>query len=420
MRKQNWELGARYGLPKDLSIRTQVRSEKDLVKLLAGGNAELSEDLAVNNSIVITSTATLNLANNTVTNESELWNSEVWSVISIDGGTLTIEGDGSIIGKENDCYAIDVKNGGQVIINSGNFVGNVSAVYVTEGSVIINGGHFEIQQLSQFGDYRYLLNCLDKSYNEGKASITVYGGEFVNFNPANNTSEGPNTNYVAEGYKVVENSGVYTVMVKEDKEFLEQIANGGNIQLTSDVTLTDTAIIESVATINLNNQVIKSGNFEYVNGDVANGDTDSYVFWVKDGGNLTIEGNGEVIANDAIYSMAVWAQGGIVTIKDGKFYNNGEGSDLIYASAGGKVYIYGGEFHPNEKISDDVPGTADKCVALNIKDADRAISEIKVYGGKFYNFNPENNASEGKGTNFVANGYKAVEIETDVWEVIKA
>ena len=30
------------------------------------------------------------------------------------------------------------------------------------------------------------------------------GGTFVGFNPANNTADGPNTNYVADGYKSTE------------------------------------------------------------------------------------------------------------------------------------------------------------------------------------------------------------------------
>jgi hypothetical protein len=90
---------------------------------------------------------------------------------------------------------------------------------------------------------------------------------------------------------------------------------------------------------------------------------------------------------------------------------------LIYASNGGKVYIYGGEFKACE-MKDGVPGTKQTYSALNIKDADRGISEILVYGGKFYGFDPGNNTSEGDNTNFVAPGYKSVEVETGVWEVM--
>ena len=48
------------------------------------------------------------------------------------------------------------------------------------------------------------------------SSINVYGGEFVNFNPADNAAEGTNTNFVADGYKVIETTSgsdtIYTVI----------------------------------------------------------------------------------------------------------------------------------------------------------------------------------------------------------------
>lgn len=419
MRKQNWEIGGRYMRPQDLIISSLINSANDLQNL--SGSVSLNRPISTTESIVITSSATLNLANNTISNSEDIWADGKWSVISVDGGTLTIEGKGTIKAKENDCYAIDVKNGGKVIINDGTFIGNISSVYVTEGEVIINGGRFEIQQLSELGDYRYLLNCLDESYKSGKASIKVYGGEFVNFNPANNASEGVNTSYLANGYKVVETNGIFKVIEKEDKIFLEQISVGGNVELSNPVKLTDTAVIDNVTTVSLNNQTITGGVFTESNGSITEGNSDSWVFWVKDGGNLTIEGKGEIIAQDATYSMAVWANGGIVTIKDGTFKNSGDSCDLIYASAGGKVYIYGGEFIAAGPASGNASGTANPYTALNVKDADykSGASEIKVYGGKFYGFNPADNLSEGKNTNFVASGYKSVEVEEGIWEVVK-
>ena len=57
---------------------------------------------------------------------------------------------------------------------------------------------------------------------------------------------------------------------------------------------------------------------------------------------------------------------------------------------------------------------------VNLEDEFKmATSEIKVYGGKFYGFNPADNLSEGKNTNFVAKGYKSIEVEEGVWEVVK-
>lgn len=117
--------------------------------------------------------------------------------------------------------------------------------------------------------------------------------------------------------------------------------------------------------------------------------------------------------------MAVWAQGGDVTINGGKFYNGGDGCDLIYASNGSTIEIYGGEFHATENTNAE-PGTKNKFSALNIKDKDRDNSKIVVYGGTFYGFDPANNLSEGPNTDFVAKGYKSEEIEENVWKVTVA
>jgi riboflavin kinase/FMN adenylyltransferase len=170
--------------------------------------------------------------------------------------------------------------------------------------------------------------------------------------------------------------------------------------------------------VSLNGKTITAPVFSESKGKISEGNTDSYAFWVKSGSELIIEGDGEIIARPANYSMAVWANGGKVIIKGGKFYNNGNNSDLIYASNDALVEIYGGEFHANK--NDGAEGTKNPYPALNIKDAHRKTAKIIVYGGKFFGFDPANNVSEGSNTNFVADGYKSMEIEPGVWEVMPA
>ena len=68
----------------------------------------------------------------------------------------------------------------------------------------------------------------------------------------------------------------------------------------------------------------------------------------------------------------------------------------------GKAVINGGTFastYPNEFRY------VVNCIDANYKNG-TAIVEIN--GGTFNNFNPANNAAEGVGTNFVAEGYKVV------------
>lgn len=200
------------------------------------------------------------------------------------------------------------------------------------------------------------------------------------------------------------------------EDVLNALTNGGTVRISKPLDVT--AVIDKPTTIKLTGGSITGKVFAESGGEMLEGTSDSYAIWVKEGGEVVINGNGEIRSQDARYSMAVWAQGGKITINGGKFINGGEGSDLIYASAGGQVIINGGEFHPSQK-QEGVTGTADKYTALNIKDKDRDTSSIVVYGGKFYNFNPADNKSEGPGTNFVAEGYESVEIEPNVWEVRK-
>ena len=51
-----------------------------------------------------------------------------------------------------------------------------------------------------------------KAKDRATANIVVKGGKFHGFNPMECNTEGPNTNFVAPGYKVVEEDGVFVVM----------------------------------------------------------------------------------------------------------------------------------------------------------------------------------------------------------------
>ena len=57
----------------------------------------------------------------------------------------------------------------------------------------IYGGVFETD-----GDASYLINCKDNY--RSKCTVKIMGGIFVGFNPADNTAEGVNTNFLADGY----------------------------------------------------------------------------------------------------------------------------------------------------------------------------------------------------------------------------
>ena len=176
------------------------------------GKYNVTEDLDPDASLIIkNAVVTLNATGKTIANSQDIYNAATydWSMISVRGwmGNLTITG-GTFAAKENDCFVIDVRDGGYLTIEDGKFIGNVNALYVEKGTAVINGGFFDIQQKSAGStleaQYKTLLNCQDANYNAGRAKIIVKGGTFVNFDPSNNP-EGGGTSFVADGYKVVSN-----------------------------------------------------------------------------------------------------------------------------------------------------------------------------------------------------------------------
>lgn len=186
---------------------TNVSTYAELVDALKGTSEviKLEDNIVIESTLVVEREVTLDMNGKTISNEVEVWNVEEnnWSVISVRaGGNLIVEGNGKIQAKENDCYAIDVMDGGHLVVNDGEFVGNISAVYVYEGSAQINGGTYSIQQKSevQGKPNEFVLNLEDVYREAGAASIVVTGGTFVEFNPQNCKAEGDNTNFVKDGY----------------------------------------------------------------------------------------------------------------------------------------------------------------------------------------------------------------------------
>ncbi len=90
-----------------------------------------------------------------------------------------------------------------VTVNGGFYHGGGTTFNVQKGTLIVNGGFFQVTPDIDTNDYRYTLNCIDANYKNGTANIIVKGGIFVNFDPSNNLAEGANTNFVAPGYKVI-------------------------------------------------------------------------------------------------------------------------------------------------------------------------------------------------------------------------
>lgn len=209
-------------------VWTVLPGVKDVAALKSvfneGGVVALANNLVLDRTLSVPAgkEVVIDLNGKTIRNTEDLWDvpnkfANNWSLLSVKGGTLTIKGAGTLQAKENDCYAVDVQDGGTVVIEDGTYVGNIHAVYVQKGTAEIRGGKYSIQQTypDAAKAYGFVLNCYDANRKNGTAKILVSGGEFVKFNPADCVAEGAGTNFVIAGYKSVASGTDVWKVVKE-------------------------------------------------------------------------------------------------------------------------------------------------------------------------------------------------------------
>ena len=184
-----------------------VSTYDELVEALNGDKqiVKLEKDIDVEGVLVVGRKVILDMNGKTLSNSQDLWNNatNAWSIVSVrENGDLVIKGNGKIHAKENDCYAVDIMDGGKLVIENGEFIGNISAVYAYEGSVKIKDGTYSIQQPNDNGvegPYGQTINI--KNENADKTTVEITGGVFKNFNPSDKTDN--KDKLVADGYEAV-------------------------------------------------------------------------------------------------------------------------------------------------------------------------------------------------------------------------
>lgn len=441
-----------------------------------GGAVTLSDNVDFDRTIAVQpgKTMSVNLNGKTVKNTTDLWENpsvpNSWSLFSVRGtdSKLTLSGDGDVIAKANDCYAVDVQGGGHLVIDGGHYNGNIHAVYVTKGVAEIKGGTFEVQQKYPDAEKadEFVLNCLDENYKNGTAKIIVTGGTFIGFNPGDCKAEGNGTNFVAPGYASIANGTtadgrtiwkVVSAVEATTETELEGSFKSGSV----------TAISSNISTATITTCHSKS-NLVFKNGSVLKlepTETGSlYTLSVRKNSNLTISGNGSIIApvlinpnptksQAAAIEVGVQAYSGIVNIYDNVTLEGNSGAAGSYALrlVNGTANIYGGHFKTAGGLNGDSEciylqsikpwrGTYRQCnlniyggvfettgdakYLINCKDEPYKDGKcaIKIMGGIFVGFNPADNTAEGAHTNFVAPGYKSVETTYNgkqAWKVVK-
>ena len=284
----------------DIDI-VNVKNEASLRALFAtGGVATLTEDLVLDKTVAVETgkEVVLDLNGKTISNTTDIWNTAAndWSLLSVRGGSLTIKGAGTLQAKENDCFAVDVMDGGKVVIEDGTYVGNAHAVYVFEGSVEIKGGKYSIQQPSGLSSpYGYVLNCYDANYKNGTAKIIVTGGEFVKFNPADCAAEGAHTNFLADSYKSTQIGDSYFVTKAgvtpvANQEGFEDVISKGSVGTPIEIQASPNS------TIVLKNGLANEGKAR----------------------NITIVGNGSQTVD--VISGSISAEGGMLSYQRGSSF----------------------------------------------------------------------------------------------------
>ena len=379
--------GSKITLMKDFDFKTAVDIYKDITINLNGYNLSVSQDTAGDG---------------------------VFHILT--GGHLTIEGEGIVDGCGNNKWNIVIfADGGDLTINGGTYTNknlvvdpedddsdHYDVIYGKNGSHIeINGGYFEGKTP------KWLVN----SHDTKTATIEIKGGIFEGYNPGANETENPPKYFLAEGYKVVEENGVYTVVEIEETdvaisqgfayETLQEAVNaveaGATITLLKDIDLPTAVDVRKEVTINLNGHNLTVSQDTEGNG----------VFQVLEGGHLTIEGDGIVDGcGNNVWNIVIFANGGDVTINGGTYTNknlvadpNDDDSDhydVIYGKYGAHIEINGGYFE----------GKTPKWL-VNSHDTHKATIEIK--GGTFEGYNPGANETENPPKYFLAEGYKVVE-----------
>lgn len=380
-----------------------------------GGQLTLQENMVLSKTVVVPEgkTLELDLGGHTLSNATEIFKNDgtgdSWSFISVQGGTLVIS-NGIIDALENDCYAIDVQNGGKVIIESGTYKGNVHAVYVKEGEIEIKGGTFSVKQ--KYPDPtkadEFVINCYDASYRNGTASVTITGGSFENFNPANCMAEGLGTNFVPEGYSSVKVSdsdpAIYEVVFAEVADDASQIDNAiaaalasgsKTVKITEPMTFSDENIVLDGKGVTFEGMPVyfngkaTISNLTFANGHNAN----------KDGSAVYVTSGkcSDIIFDNCTFVNSEWDAIQLtdkdiesVTIKNCTFKNTSQGYRYIHLEL-----IDNGQLTENTTAKLTITG----CVFENVSSDYCKDSAITITGFSFDNMDISGNTVKGAGAN---------------------
>jgi hypothetical protein len=224
-------------------------------------------------------------------------------------------------------------------------------------------------------------------------------------------------------YKKENQSAVIINGISSEEELVNACINGGEYTLTNNIDLIDMVTVSGQVILNLNDySITKSTN-------TASGKC--VIFYISgNGASLTINGTGKIEALGGLtggtdVNVIIWTCDNTTAILNGGYYHAApkNGTDMIY-NQGGQIFINGGEYVVD---TPNIYSNQKQYTICNVYDSKRQEESFVIKGGKFHNFNPMNNLSEGANTNFVAKGYTTnneecynVSMGEVIYEVVKA
>lgn len=304
--------------------------------------------------------------------------------ILVQSGTLIINGDGNVGGKDG-YYAVWATGDSKVILNGGNYFGNGACIQAKDNAQIeINGGYYKVA--APYNGVYFVINLQDNQPN----TIVVKGGKFENCDPSNTNTEpsGVSDNFVAPGYssvKISDNPAVFEVVkahvIENSDDLMSAISdiavNGGAITIDESAAIAvsglGTLSIEKPTTITVNGSINSTEEeFMLVNNSTlilkGEGSVNLQRRVVENHGTLIVEG-GHYGTKNTTGGTAFWnnSDGATMTL------NNVEVDDSHFAVAGkGRIEINGGRI---SSISSNKYGAWAYCIraqeggTMTIRDA---------------------------------------------------
>ena len=262
----------------------------------------------------------------------------------------------------------------------------------------------------------YLLMSADKQLVDVEFTVTAEGGATrtlpvtavpVQRNYRTNIYGSLLTNSVNINVEIVPDFEKPDYEMDDAARIAATLSSGKSVKLDQDLNPGKTMAIDlkdgASVTLDLNGHTIANTT------DVWSGNDWSLIS-VRGNGTLTIKGGTLKAKENDCFAMDVFDKTANLIIEDGKYIGN---AHTVYVYEG-NLKIKGGEFSIQQLSSQGNYEFTINCYDSSYRSG---IATVEISGGKFFKFNPGDNTAEGKGTNFLAPGYKA-EADGDYYNVV--